>query len=375
MKKVSLVKAFSSLALHLLALMLASCVGSSADPHEDHRHKWSDWTVVESPTCVSEGRSEQICSCGTKNTKMIRVIPHSEGEWVTDKEATASESGLKHQICSVCGTDLEHKTIPVLSESFLPYIADENQDELRPYYQLANCRNLKGNPVVVLIYIDDDESKWTEQEELTFTNEQVYPALKWLENNAKSRDVELNFSVEIYSTHLSGYEIKYEGTVNPDLDNGGSTKDVLDKAAEDIGYRTNWGLYTYYKAKYPDNDIIFLNILNKSGRSYTRRFISAGRYTFSEHSVIFADRLNESPITRSYGSRASSVANHILRLFGADDLYTTTAREAIAEQKYPNDIMLWTYINISGNTLGDYTTFAIGWTDEVPDVCLDPKWW
>ncbi len=375
MKKRFTLKFIVCFALCLLTIMIASCSNGTHPIGNGHKHEWSEWIVIREATCISEGRAEQKCLCGAKGIKPLKITAHTGGSWVTDKEATLSESGLKHQVCSFCNAILAHKTIPILSEEFLPKIVDEHQEELRPYYQLANCRNLKGNPVVVLIYIDDDNSKWTEEEVLAFTNEQIYVSLDFLEKSAKEWNVDLDFTVEIYSTQLNGYEIKYEGIVNPDLDKGGSTKDVLDKAAEDIGYKSNWGLYTYYKSKYPDNDIIFLNLLNKPGRSYARRFISTGNMPFSEHCVIFADYLNRSPFTRSYGSRSSTVANMILRLFGADDLYTTPERERIAELKYPNDIMLWQYDDITGNSIGDFTAFAVGWTDDVPDVCLDPRWW
>ena len=41
----------------------------------------------------------QECSCGDKTA----VEEHTFGEWVTDKEATATEAGSKHRECTVCG--------------------------------------------------------------------------------------------------------------------------------------------------------------------------------------------------------------------------------------------------------------------------------
>ena len=41
----------------------------------------------------------QECSCGDKTA----VAEHTFGEWVTDKEATATEAGSKHRECTVCG--------------------------------------------------------------------------------------------------------------------------------------------------------------------------------------------------------------------------------------------------------------------------------
>lgn len=259
--------------------------------------------------------------------------------------------------------------------NLLPGITDSYQDQYRPYYQLANCRTLKNNPVVVLIFIDDNESYWTEDEVLTFTQEHILVGLDYLKENAKKWGVNLDFTVESYSTEQSGYEIKYEGKVNPNLHIGGSTKDVLDKAAQDIGYDSNWMLYSYYKSKYPNDDIIFLNFLNKAGTSYTRNAISTGYLEYSEHCVIFADPWSSFSDERPNGSRAATIAHEILHLFGAQDYYTSHSREQLANKTYPNDIMLWQYTNIEDNLIGDCTAFSVGWTDVVPQVCYNSEWW
>ena len=259
--------------------------------------------------------------------------------------------------------------------NLLPGITDLHQDQYRPYYELANCRTLKNNPIVVLIFIDDNESHWTKEEVLEFTQEHILVGLDYLEKNAKKWNVNLDFTVESYSTQKNGYKIKYEGRVNPNLHNGGSTKDVLDKAAQDIGYESNWALYSYYKSKYPNDDIIFLNFLNKAGKSYTRHAISTGYLEYSEHCVIFADYLGSSPDERSNGSRASTIVHEVLHLFGAEDYYTSRSREQLANKKYPNDIMLWQYDDIEDNLIGDCTAFSVGWINVPPEVCFDPRWW
>ncbi len=383
MKKRFTIKAITCLILIILSTVLISCnndggsVETEAVPESStqHTHEWGEWTVANKATCASEGRSERVCACGEKDTKALQTVAHTSNDWIVDKEATLRESGKKHQVCSVCNERFNEKTIPLITVDLLPGITDVYQDQSRPNYNLANCRNLKGNPVVVLIFIDDNESHWTKEEVTTFTQEHILVGLDYLEKNARKWGVDLDFTIESYSTALSGYKIKYEGTVNRNLYNGGSTKDVLDKAAQDIGCDSNWELYSYYKAKYPKDDIIFLNFLNKSGKSYTRHSISTGYGAYSEHCVIFADYLGSSPNERKNGSRASTVAHEILHLFGAEDYYTSVSRESLANQKYPNDIMLWQYDNIEDNLIGDCTAFSVGWTNVPPDVCFDPRWW
>jgi hypothetical protein len=341
MKKGFIIRAIACLALMIHSIVFASCN--------------NDVTIVETED-------------STQHT-------HKSEDWIVKKEATFRASGKEIQICSVCNEVFNEKTTPPLTVDLLPGITDESQDLLRPYYGLANCRDLKGNPVVVLIFIDDNESHWTKEEVLTFSEEHIMVGLDYLEKHAKKWGVQLDFDIESYSTPLSGYEIKYEGIVNQNLFFGGSTKDVLDKAAADIGCGSNWALYSYYKSKHPNDDVIFLNFLNKPGKSYTRHFISTGYLEYSEHCVIFADYLGSSSDMRDDGSRASTVAHEILHLFGAEDYYSSASRENLANKKYPNDIMLWQYDNIQNNTIGDYTAFSVGWTDVVPDICNDYRWW
>lgn len=253
----------------------------------------------------------------------------------------------------------------------LPPIIDTYQEEYRPYYLLGNCRNLKDNPLVVLLFIDDDESCWSADEVTAYTNNYINEGLAYLETKAKEWNVDLKFTVKSYSTPLSDYTLKYEGSVIKDLRINGSSKDVLDQAAYDMGYSSNWELYSKFKTEHGNyNDIIFLTLINKAGKSYTRHDISTGRTSYSEHCVLFSNYLEGD----SFGCRASTVAHEILHLFGAEDFYNGF-REVLAYQKYPKDIMLWMPKEAYENEIGDFTAYTIGWTDTIPQICYNEYWW
>ena len=352
----------------------SSDTSDSSESATEHSHEWGEWETLEAPTCTVKGKAKRVCPCGKSEEKVLYTLRHSSKEWIIDKEATLREAGAKHQVCATCGKIINQTQILPPAINMLEGITDTEQEEYRPYYNLGHDRKLSGKPVVVLLFLDDDESSWTKAEVEAFTNDQILVALDYLEKNAKEYDVELDFTVESYSTAISGYQIKYEGVVNPDLTNGGSTKDTIDKAAQDIGCKTNWGLYSYYKEKYPEEDIIFLSLLNKSGTSYTRNIISTGYGDYAEHSVIFANWLN-SVDSLTAGEKSASIAFHILQLFGAQPMFNSLNREYIASQIYPHDIMLWQYENIEDNVIGDCTAYSVGWTDVVPEVCKTEEWW
>lgn len=253
----------------------------------------------------------------------------------------------------------------------LPPIRDTHQEKYRPNYLLGNCRHLKGNPLVVLLFIDDDESNWSAKEVTEYTNNYINEGLEYLEDKAKEWGVDLDFSVESYSTPLSEYTLKYEGSVIKDLRINGSSKDVLDQAARDMGYSSNWELYSKFKTEHGNNnDVIFLTFLNKPGKSYARHLISAGQISYSEHCVIFSDYLEGA----SFGCKASTVAHELLHLFGAEDYYNGY-REILAYLTYPKDIMLWMPKDAYENEIGDFTAYTIGWTDTIPQICYNEYWW
>ncbi len=372
------------LILVMLSITLMSCAtpgvppASESDPVESetaHTHKWGDWIILPAATCTSEGQAERACACGEMEQRTLPQLGHRSSTWIVAKEATLRESGLTYKICSECDSIFNETELPRLKAKPLDGISDHYQYPLRPNYHLSSCRDLKGSPVVVLIFIDDYESYWTESEVKDFTENQVLVGLDFLEESAEAWGVDLDFVVECYSTPTSGYEIKYEGIINKNLNNGGSTKDVSDRAAMDIGCESGWELYSYYKEKYPNDDIIFLNLVNKSGISYARNVIAPAYEQYAEHCVMFADYLTSSPAVRTDGSRASTVAMMILYLFGAESMFTSSAREQLAAQLYPDDVMFWLYDDITLNTIGDCTAYSIGWTNTVPEVCYNDQWW
>ena len=69
-------------------------------------------------TCNEFGLTEGIkcVTCGETIVaqEIIEKKPHTDGEWVTDKEPTATETGTKRRVCAVCGETLREVTIPVL---------------------------------------------------------------------------------------------------------------------------------------------------------------------------------------------------------------------------------------------------------------------
>ncbi len=95
-------------------------------------HSWGEWVIVREPSCVEKGVKMRECdNCGETETVDLpakghtyadkftchdrtctvedcghvekATTAHNFGEWVTVKEPTCAEEGLRERICSVCG--------------------------------------------------------------------------------------------------------------------------------------------------------------------------------------------------------------------------------------------------------------------------------
>ncbi len=121
-----------------------------------------DVTIIKgyNATCTAPGLTDgKACSaCGEvlEAQEAIDVLGHTEGEWVTDKEATKAEDGLKYQSCSVCGEKLKEEVIYATGSLGLAY--NENGDGTCTITGIGECEDkeiiipsyLNGNKVTAI---------------------------------------------------------------------------------------------------------------------------------------------------------------------------------------------------------------------------------
>ena len=123
-----------------------------------HVHAFGEWTTVKDATCTVKGEQERSCSCGEKETQSIDALGHTEvidaavaatcttdgktegkhcfvcsetliaqnnipashtdGEWIIDTNATCTDDGSKHQVCSVCNASIRTEAIAATGHSY-----------------------------------------------------------------------------------------------------------------------------------------------------------------------------------------------------------------------------------------------------------------
>ncbi len=246
-------------------------------------------------------------------------------------------------------------------------LAEINQ--MREDYALGTCQQLRGTVSVVLFYMNDFESNWTNGQITKFTEKEVEPGLEFLEKQALKYGVELNF--EIASVHKSVY---YDDEVIVSVrDTGLATIDVLTQAARGIGFADTEEMLDSFRKEYGTDEVVCFTIFHKNGTAYAINPKRGATPFVDEHCIVFVRDLNSSG-NDPEGSQASIIAHEMLHLFGAEDFYASASRKQLARALYPSDIMLGANYDVRTNTLGKATAFYIGWTDEIPDILYDEGW-
>lgn len=85
------------------------------DGAQPHTH--TPTTYTQPSTCTVPGFTITTCSeCGDQlDYAVLPLAPHQYGEWVTVKEPTTTEKGLRERTCTVCGVAKEQEEIPMLT--------------------------------------------------------------------------------------------------------------------------------------------------------------------------------------------------------------------------------------------------------------------
>ncbi len=255
-------------------------------------------------TCTTDGKTEgKHCSVCSETLIAQNNIPasHTDGEWITDKEANCTEDGSKHQVCSVCNATIKTETIAATGHSIdvitcPPTCIQVGYDE----YQCKKC--------------DYSETKqWDEM----------------------SCSVSLNYIGTAYLAQ--GYCYAYTLTVN--IIGGGSENFDADAVVviHDI-YGSN--ISTIYPAAYIDYDgswstsqtiylladwyhTIFVNIDTTTGYGFTCYYdVSSGTYRYDYDSLHKYDSVVTEPTKTEDG-----YTTHTCTVCG--DSYVDTYTDAI----------------------------------------------
>ena len=90
-----------------------------------HVHDYTFQTNFVYATCTTGGYTEHICACGDRYRDGITPALGHDFQWVTDKVATATEPGYKHEECTRCHESRNENTvIPATGEGHVHSYTD-----------------------------------------------------------------------------------------------------------------------------------------------------------------------------------------------------------------------------------------------------------
>ena len=132
------------------------------------------WIVDKEASCTESGSKHQICSVcdSTIKSETIAKLAHTNGEWITDKEATCTEDGSKHQVCSVCETTIKTEKITKLGHTNGAWITDKvancTEDGSKHQICLVCDATIKTETIAKLGHIDGE---WITDKKATCTED------------------------------------------------------------------------------------------------------------------------------------------------------------------------------------------------------------
>jgi hypothetical protein len=248
------------------------------------------------------------------------------------------------------------------------------------------CKDLKNNILVYFIFVDSKvTAPWTTFDIQT-TIDSMEVAIQWIESQANQHNIRLNLISDYYigqefttiKRNLP-YETVAGSAITPSFSRGiAGLNDWADRIAQRIGKEVhivekdgipdikNPGnkerLTAHLRDKYEVESVALLYMVN----NYYKDDISLTVNHLDSRDVEFAIVSYKYPAV---------IAQNILNLFGAADLYKTLYRRneqkiKLAREFFPQDIMQDVYAaGIDERVIGELTAYLIGWS-----ASLDPMY-
>lgn len=85
-------------------------VGDPSNPAEPHTHAYGEWITLSEATCKRIGRKERVCSCGSKESETVDIIPH---EYVNN-------------VCSMCKQSAPSAFVPDYAAGQANVVGNDN---------------------------------------------------------------------------------------------------------------------------------------------------------------------------------------------------------------------------------------------------------
>ncbi len=127
---------------------------------------------AKAPTCTKIGwEAYDTCSrCDYTTYVEIPANGHTYGEWIIDKEATCTEDGMKHRVCTICN-EVENRVIEMYGHNLIHHDAKAPTCTQKGWEAYDTCSRGDYTTYVEIEATGHTKSDWIIDEEATCTKD------------------------------------------------------------------------------------------------------------------------------------------------------------------------------------------------------------
>ena len=247
---------------------------------------------------------------------------------------------------------------------FVPSVSGQRNEPRVAGRGQGSAARLEGNIYVLTIFLSENArgnntSYWTSAETDVWFRK-LRKAENWLQKEAARYGKRISFTGGYFGLDpLVAVDEIESGTGS-----GNERVDWVKVALTAVGYESPMAFLKWVQTKTDCQSALIIVVADKKGRSYAIPFSDINNREDFFVEGIMAYTQYES----GTGLYPASIAHEICHVFGAEDLYAnfsqTEKNEAIARQRFPDDIMIRIEANLENLQIGPFTAWLLGLTDQ-----------
>ena len=216
-------------------------------------------------------------------------------------------------------------------------------------------QSLIGEVHILTLFVDTDEDYW-EDDEKGYYQRQLETSQKWIIDQAKNYDQELEFNNETF--FVDNFNSVYLNKIK----RGENPKKTVAKVLDELGYDDFENFQTRNSFDFKEQKLKVVLFVKSYDRSHAYDYFSNADLDLA---IIYCKSTN-GMVTNHY-----VISHEILHQFGAWDLYQGKSQTLENAQRlkelFPNSIMIDVFRNRSKKEVDDLTAWRVGWHVDMDD--------
>ena len=138
-------------------------------------------------------------------------------------------------------------------------------DETRKEYKIGSCYNMQDDLCYYIIFIDDNESNWNENDKSEFVEKKFLPSINYLSNQSSI------YNVAIKQDYMTcDKTANYNGVIEVETVQNEIQYDIYTQVASSLGYKSAKEMNDSLKKELGVSQVAYLFAINKEGDVFFR---------------------------------------------------------------------------------------------------------